>query len=379
MPVTGHGKWRIDGALGTGQIQAFDPLSLWNFWMLHTRWRRVSVAALPVLAGALLLGGRAEAQVGRATVAQEENLRAEPNGVVVAVLESGLALEFVRETGNWAEVAVEGWVWSESLQTRSGGSYDLTVAVEGGENLRSRPQGTILARLEQGTLLEELERRPGWIRVRRQAWIWKASIQVESGAGPVAGSEPDRGSAGSSAPPATASAFRAGSASPILASPDGDTLGLLRPGTELSVTGRQGNWARVRVEGWVWSPPGEAPEGEAGETAMNITLADVLAAPEEYVGRLVTWELQFVSLEAAEVVRTDFYEGEPFLLTRPAGQAATRFVYVAVPPEQLVAAEGLTPLERINVVGRIRTGASALTGAPILDLVEIRTGGELDG
>ena len=50
----------------------------------------------------------------------------------------------------------------------------------------------------------------------------------------------------------------------------------------------------------------------------------------------------------------------------------TRFVYVAIPPEQSNVAQGLSPLERITVVGRIRTGASTLTGAPILDLVELR-------
>lgn len=343
--------------------------------MLHTRWSRVSAAALTLLVLPLIPAAGVDAQAGRAEVAQEENLRAEPNGVVVAVLEPGLSLELVRESGNWAEVVVEGWVWAESLLARSGGSYDLTVSADGGENLRSRPQGTIVARLEEGTLLEELERRPGWIRVRRQAWIWKASIDVDAAPVPEAAAGSDAGGGRGSATPGASSAFRAGVASPVLTSPDGDTLALLRPGSELAVTGRQGNWARVRVEGWVWSPPGEVSEGEAGEAALNITLADVLGAPEAYVGRLVTWELQFVSLEAAEVVRTDFYEGEPFLLTRPAGQAATRFVYVAVPPEQIAAAQRLTPLERIRVVGRIRTGASALTGAPILDLVELRPGG----
>jgi hypothetical protein len=46
-------------------------------------------------------------------------------------------------------------------------------------------------------------------------------------------------------------------------------------------------------------------------------------------------------------------------------------VYVAVPPERLGEVEGLIPLERIRVVGRIRTGAAVLTGNAILDLVEI--------
>jgi hypothetical protein len=85
---------------------------------------------------------------------------------------------------------------------------------------------------------------------------------------------------------------------------------------------------------------------------------------------VVDWELQFVSQEAAERVRTDFYEGEPFLLTR-ATSSGRVFVYVAIPPERLAEVEGLIPLERIRVVGRIRTGAAVLTGNPILDLLEL--------
>jgi len=111
----------------------------------------------------------------------------------------------------------------------------------------------------------------------------------------------------------------------------------------------------------------EAPAAEPGE----VTVAQVTADPGAFVGRLVRWELQFVSLEEAEAVRTDFYEGEPFLLTRPVGDESTRFVYVAVPPEAMAGARGLAPLERVTVVGRIRTGASNLTGAPIVDLVEL--------
>ena len=51
--------------------------------------------------------------------------------------------------------------------------------------------------------------------------------------------------------------------------------------------------------------------------------------------------------------------------------AGTGFVYVAVPPERVGEVEGLIPLERIRVVGRIRTGAAALTGNPILDLLSL--------
>ncbi|MBW3535199.1 MAG: glycosyltransferase, partial [Gemmatimonadetes bacterium] len=98
-------------------------------------------------------------------------------------------------------------------------------------------------------------------------------------------------------------------------------------------------------------------------------IPEVVADPDAHRGRLVSWELQFVSSERAETVRTDFYEGEPFLLTRHPDGA---FVYVAVPPDRLGEVEGLIPLERIAVVGRVRVGASDLTGSPILDLVELR-------
>jgi hypothetical protein len=87
-------------------------------------------------------------------------------------------------------------------------------------------------------------------------------------------------------------------------------------------------------------------------------------------GRLVELTLQFISLERAEQVRTDFYEGEPFLLTRSLdGQRS--FVYVAVPPERLSDLRALVPLETVRVVGRLRSGAAAFTGSPIVDLVEI--------
>lgn len=326
-----------------------------------------SVSQWPLLAALTtgILVAPLHAQTSRGEVRVEENLRAEPNGVVVAVLDPGMPLEVLQEQGNWMEVVVEGWIWLQSLRTRDGGAFDLQVTVSGGENLRDSPQGDVLARFEEGALLTEMDRIPGWARVQRRAWIWKASVRA-GGSGGGARREPTPA-------PNLAGTFVAGASSAVLGSPDGDTLVLLRPGAELPVTGRQGNWARVRLDGWVWMPGGAVGESTTA-SGESPTLQQVLQSPEANVGRLVTWELQYVSLEEAEAVRTDFYEGEPFLLTRPVGSESTRFVYVAVPPEALAAARGLTPLERITIVGRVRTGASSLTGAPILDLVELSRG-----
>jgi hypothetical protein len=88
------------------------------------------------------------------------------------------------------------------------------------------------------------------------------------------------------------------------------------------------------------------------------------------VGRVVSWALQFISLERAEEIRTDFRQGEPFLLSRFGGPEGP-FVYVAVPPERIAEVQGLVPLERITVTARVRTGASSFTGAPIVDLLSL--------
>ena len=138
----------------------------------------------------------------------------------------------------------------------------------------------------------------------------------------------------------------------------------------MRMLGREGNWVRVQLDGWVWSPEGVAGEG-ASDGVIDVTPEQVAAEPASYRGRVVSWSLQFIALERAERVRTDFFEGEPYLLTR-AGTSDGGFVYVAVPQERLEEVRGLTPLERVQVVGRIRTGSAGLTGSPILDLLEVR-------
>jgi len=107
------------------------------------------------------------------------------------------------------------------------------------------------------------------------------------------------------------------------------------------------------------------------DTSPSALVPDELTGdPSAHIGRVVSWSLQFISLERAEEIRTDFRRGEPFLLARFGGPEGP-FVYVAVPPERLAEVEGIVPLERIRVTARIRTGASALTGTPIIDLLSL--------
>jgi hypothetical protein len=129
------------------------------------------------------------------------------------------------------------------------------------------------------------------------------------------------------------------------------------------------------VDGWIYGPA-------ALDSALNLadsgTLmpAQLRSDPSHYKGALIRWRVQFISLRRAERARTDFEEGEPFIHARgPAGDPG--FVYLAVPQALLSVAERLQPLEYVTVVGRVRTGRSALLGSPIIDItdIEVQSGG----
>jgi hypothetical protein len=341
------------------------------------------------LASGLLLAGPLECQSAQARV--EENLRGAPNGVLLGVVQPGSPLLVHDRRDEWLGVEIEGWMWERSLQVRSQGGFDLVIAEQSGENLRSQPAGPIIARLSTGTLLIELERRPGWIRVRRTGWIWGESTDVSPGGNTATGGTTPAGPspANGAPPPPSAGPSRepiveAGTlvvgarGAAVLNAPLGDTVATALANASLQITSREGSWARVRVEGWVWLPPTDsmapAPAMLAPSGPDDALPPQVVADPARFAGRVVRWDLQFVSLERAERIRTDFAEGEPFLLTRPVA-GARFFIYVAVPPEQLVRVVGLHPLEQIRVVGRVRTGASPLTGGPVIELIEIQRSG----
>jgi hypothetical protein len=309
----------------------------------------------------------------------EENLRAAPNGAVLAVVRPGASLAVRERQPPWLLVELEGWMWERSLQARSRGDFDLVISEAGGENLRAEPSGEIIARFASGTALVEVDRRPGWIRVRRSAWMWSESVAVTEQSGRGAADQEDVPSPADQGVDTVASGSQgvapeevllvSGREAALLSAPDGDTVARALASSNLHVTARDGSWARVRIEGWVWAPAGDSAivPGQA-EPALP---AQVLADPARYLGQVVRWELQFISLERASAVRTDFAAGEQFLLARTT-DGDRFFIYVVVPPDRLAEVARLLPLERIRVVGRVRTGASPLTGSPIIDLLELQ-------
>lgn len=331
----------------------------------------------PALIAALTLPYPTAAQTTARVEVSEENFRREPNGTPLATVLQGTEFPVLREQGPWVEVELDGWIWAPSVTSIDQGDFDLRVSADGGENLRANPQGAIRARLLEGCLLRQVESEGNWRRVKRRGWLWKGSLEV-SGA-PAVAAEAVQGSTDVGAAEADLEPTLITAPTPLVvyATPDGDTIALFQPGAQAQVLGRSGDWVRVRVDGWVYGPA-------ALDSALNLadsgTLmpAQLRSDPSHYKGALIRWRVQFISLRRAERARADFEEGEPFIHARgPAGDPG--FVYLAVPRALLPVAERLQPLEYVTVVGRVRTGRSALLGSPIIDLTDIEVENESGG
>ena len=283
----------------------------------------------------------------------------------------GARLALVRVVGDWAEVTLDGWVRSSSLTPTTREGFNRVVGRVGGDELRGSPAGDVTARLLQGFLLDQLGEEGDWSQVRRRGWVWRPSLtELRLPDTPVGRAEvPD------SIPPRPA-VVAAGErvvvgAEPVdlQAVPGGrDTIAVLSPGSGLAVVERGNQWTRVQVDGWVRSS--ELVTSNPDSILVGVSAAAVRAAPEEYLGRTVRWSVQFIALERAEPERTEFYEGEPFILAR-APDPEDGFVYVAVPPELLADVQQLDALQTIDILAQVRTGRSALMGVPVLDLVAL--------
>ena len=327
----------------------------------------LAVVALLVPTQPALLNAQATARVRVA----EENFRREPNGTELATVLEGAELAVVSERGGWVQVELGGWIWAPSVAATSRDGFDLRVSTSGGENLRVRPQGRVVARLLEGSLLERVGASGNWVQVRRRGWLWRASLEISGSPPASAGATAGSGSAGAGAAGATATLPLVTAAAPLIvyATPGGDTIATFQPGTQAQVLGRTGDWIRIRIDGWVYGPEALDSALRLADTG-DLTPAQLRTNPARYKGALVRWRVQFVSLQRAEPARRDFEVGEPFLLARgPAGDAG--FVYLAVPEELLPLAESLEPLDYVTVVGRVRTGRSSQMGGPVIDLTDI--------
>lgn len=155
----------------------------------------------------------------------------------------------------------------------------------------------------------------------------------------------------------------------VRTAPDGSVLGtVVAPGTVIPLA-RERGWVRVRIEGWVREAD-LLPVDSSLRTALSA--ADLRADPEGSKGKLVRWKVEVLAFQRADALRRELNTGEPYLLARgPVGENA--MLYLAVPPALVEDARKIVPLSVVQVIARVRSGRSAPTNVPILDVESLTT------
>ena len=159
-------------------------------------------------------------------------------------------------------------------------------------------------------------------------------------------------------------ALRAGTG--IAPTRDGKPAATASGGSTVTVLEREGEWARVRLEGWIRAEDviDDAPLIPA------ITGAMIRQAPDRYIGQTVTWRLQFLAVQEADALRPEMPLGQPYLLARgPLPESG--FTYVMVSRDQAAQFRRMTPLDEVTVEAVLRSGRTKFLPTPVLEFVRM--------
>jgi len=308
-----------------------------------------------------------------------QSFHQEPTGRQRARLARGAIVTGGETQGEWISVTLEGWIFAASVGPAARPGFDLAVSRAPEENLRSAPDGALIAKLAQGFHLMRVgEPDDGWVRVRRDGWVERAGLAPMVAASTRAGSDtgaspgglapaPRPGAPGDPAPDPTR--VQAARRTTLFRAPDGPTAGAIDPDAPLRVLSRSGEWARVQFEGWVRSTDlAAAPPG----VLLGVSAAELRADPERFHGKVLRWTLQHIALQTADELRPDIPPGATYMLAR--GPSPERgFVYVVIPESQRAAVDRLAALTTLQVSVRVRAGRSRFLGHPVVDLITLES------
>jgi hypothetical protein len=143
-------------------------------------------------------------------------------------------------------------------------------------------------------------------------------------------------------------------------------VGQVQKGATVEVIARDGDWVRVRLDGWMR----ETDLIASDTTLRQLSAADIRSNPAAAKGKLVRWEVEAVALRSADPLRTGLATGEQYLLALGPGAEKT-LVYIAVPEALLANVRSLPPLAPVIITARVRDGRSEPAGVAILDLQSI--------
>ena len=330
---------------------------------------------------AVPVAAQARRELGATTIHRE------PKGLLLARTVAASPI-VVRDTrSGWSQFGLEGWVSSSLLKPDKRNGFDVVVTAEN-VRLREEPSGREIARLEEGMLLDKLEEKGNWTRVRRMVWADSdalRALRVEGGESRVAsGTTPD--SAGKAqavqayvapqAPPVATSGITEATnerielmrAAPLLSQPEGVQLAALTEGMTGRVVSRSDDWVKVQLEGWVR----EADLKPASGALVGVTAAEIRANPERYVGQTVEWRLQYISGATADELRPEMPPGQPYLLAR-GPLPETGFVYLMLSREDAARIQALPALTELTVRAKVRAARSRFLATPVLQLETLVT------
>jgi hypothetical protein len=358
-----------------------------------------SISVVAFVAFAAPLAAPLAAQTSLATPASAQDAAGKP----VARLSSGAKVTPGEAKGSETKVTVTGWVDASRLKIDKEAK---TGVVNGKAPLRVRAsaslKGTVYGELRPGVTVTTGATEGTWIRVTRAMFVpssalGKAVVAAKAAEKPAAkpaaaptksaavptpkvvakGPEPSPRNVPVVAAPAPvpveagvpvpAGAYAASRATKLLATPSGTVRGDLPSGAIVEPLARDHGWVKVRVEGWVNERDLAPADSSYGS---SITAADLRAEPERMKGKTVRWEVQILSLQTADPLRSDFAKDEPYLLARGPG-AENAILYLAVPPSMLNEVKAIPPLTPMIITARVRIGRSEPVGTPILDLKSI--------
>ena len=315
------------------------------------------------------------------------SLHSEPEASPLVTLPAGAPVEAGRSRGSWNEATVEGWIYTNSTEQTRRDGYDLVVTTDEGENLRRSPNGPLLGRVREGTLLERVAQKGKWTRVRRNGWIPKQALRTSVSQRPTTSQQPAAPrprrlpaatAAGAAGPPPAEPAggpdrVQTARETALGATPAGGTLGTLQAGTPARIVARSGDLVKVQVEGWI---PADAVAGSDSAALVGVTAAEVRAEPARFVGQTLEWRLQVIAVKTADELRSEMPPGQPYLLTRgPLPEPG--FVYVSIPSAQAAHFEALPALQEVVLRVAIRAARTRFLTTPVVELVSVVSG--MDG
>lgn len=320
-------------------------------------------------------------------------------GRLLGTLRTGAEVAAGPTRSGWTEVTVEGWIYETSIGRDVRDGFEIGVSTSRGENLRAEPNGRVIARLRYGALLQRAGVRGNWMRVRRTGWVPRAAVEraVETAAAPPARRE--RAPAGGTRrerlapaparrdstprdtavaiPPVPADArsleesrVQVTRSTALHTAPDAAEMGMLQPGVNARTLSRAGDWMRIQLEGWVRAGDvGPPPDG----AMIGVSAAELRAEPTRYVGQMVEWRLQFIAVQEADELRSELPRGQPFLLTRgPLPEPG--FVYVTLSRAQAEQFRNLPALQEVVVHVRIRAPRTKYLTTPVVELESVASG-----